>query len=119
MMISGLKFLLAAANLETAPTQSVPNPTAQMLQTVLLMGGMVLLMWLMLFRPQQKRAKELAAMLKTLRPGDKIVTTSGIVGVVLSLKDKTVSIRSSDAKLEILKSAVTEVSERSGESTPS
>jgi preprotein translocase subunit YajC len=114
-MISGFKFLLA----DTPTTQTVPNPTAQMLQTVLLMGGMVLLMWLMLFRPQQKRAKELAAMLKTLRPGDKIVTSSGIVGVVLSLKDKTVSIRSSDAKLEILKSAVTEVSERSGESTPS
>jgi len=36
--------------------------------------------------------------------------------VVLSLKDKTVSIRSSDAKIEILKSAVTEVTERSGES---
>jgi len=76
-------------------------------------------MWLMLFRPQQKRAKELAAMLKTLRPGDKIVTSSGIVGVVLSLKDKTVSIRSNDAKIEILKSAVTEVTERSGESSPS
>ena len=118
-MISGLKFLLAAADLETVPKQTVPNPTAQMLQTVLIMGGMSLMMWLMLFRPQQKRAKELAAMLKTLRPGDKIVTASGIVGVVLSLKDKTVSIRSSDAKLEILKSAVTEVSERSGESTPS
>lgn len=115
MILSGLKFLLA----DTAPTQTVPNPTAQMLQTVLLMGGMVLMMWLLLFRPQQKRAKELAAMLKTLRPGDKIVTGSGIVGVVLSLKDKTVSIRSSDAKIEILKSAVTEVTERSGESGPS
>ena len=114
MTLSGLKFLLA----DPAATQTVPNPTAQMLQTVLLMGGMVLMMWLMLFRPQQKRAKELAAMLKALRPGDKIVTASGIVGVVLSLKDKTVSIRSNDAKLEILKSAVTEV-DRTGESSPS
>jgi preprotein translocase subunit YajC len=83
------------------------------------MGGMVLMMWLMIFRPQQKRAKELAAMLKNLRAGDKIVTSSGIVGVVLSLKDKTISIRSSDTKLEILKSAVAEVSERSGEASSS
>jgi preprotein translocase subunit YajC len=90
-----------------------------MLKTVLLMGGMVLMMWLMIFRPQQKRAKELAAMLKNLRAGDKIVTSSGIVGVVLSLKDKTISIRSSDTKLEILKSAVAEVSERSGEASSS
>ena len=72
-------------------------------------------MWLLIFRPNQKRAKELAAMLKSLRAGDKIVTNSGIVGVVLSIKDKTISIRSSDAKLEILKSAVAEVSERGGE----
>jgi preprotein translocase subunit YajC len=115
MNLRGLKFLLAA---EPAQTQTVENPTARMLQTVLLMGGMVLMMWLMLFRPQQKRAKELEVMLKNLRPGDRIVTSSGIVGVVLSLKDKTISIRSSETKLEILKSAVAEVTERSGE-TPS
>ncbi len=115
MNLSGLKFLLA----DPAATQPAPNPTAQMLQTVLLMGGMVLMMWLFLFRPQQKRAKELAAMIKNLRAGDKIVTSSGIVAVVLSLKDKTISIRSNDTKLEILKSAVAEVTERSGESSSS
>ena len=54
-------------------------------------------------------------MLKTLKPGDKIVTTSGIIGVVLTIKDKTVSLRSADTKLEVLKSAVAEVTERSGE----
>ena len=56
-------------------------------------------------------------MLKALRAGDKIVTTSGIIGVVLSIKDKSVSIRSADTKLEILKSAVAEVTERGGESS--
>jgi len=118
MNLSGLKILLA----ESAPAQTArpeENPTARMLQTVLLMGGMVLMMWLMLFRPQQKRAKELGIMLKNLRAGDKIVTSSGIVGVVLSLKDKTISIRSNDTKLEILKSAVAEVTERSGETSSS
>ena len=115
MSLSGLKFLLADAD----PAQTVRNPTADTLNFVVLMGGMVLLMWLMIFRPQQKRAKELAAMLKNLRAGDKIVTNSGIVGVVLSLKDKTISIRSSETKLEILKSAVAEVTERSGEASSS
>jgi preprotein translocase subunit YajC len=115
MSLSGLNFLLA----DPAPTTPAPNPTAQMLNTVLIMGGMVVLMWLMIFRPQQKRAKELEAMLKALRAGDKIVTSSGIVGVVLSLKDKTLSIRSNDTKLEILKSAVAEVTERGGETSSS
>jgi preprotein translocase subunit YajC len=116
MNMSGLKYLLAD-DAATPPPPTVQNPKAQMLNFVLLMGGMVLMMWLLIFRPNQKRAKELAAMLKSLRAGDKIVTTSGIVGVVLSIRDKdnTISIRSSDTKLEILKSAVAEVRERSGE----
>lgn len=45
--------------------------------------------------------------------GDKIVSNSGIVGVVVGVKDKNVSIRSGDAKLEILKSSVAEIIERS------
>jgi preprotein translocase subunit YajC len=113
MNFSGLTFLLAAA--AEATTQTAPNPVAQNLNFFLMMGVLGFVMWFMMIRPQQKRAKELAAMLKSLRAGDKIVTSSGIVGVVLSLKDKTVSIRSSDTKLEILKSAVAEVTERSGE----
>jgi preprotein translocase subunit YajC len=116
MNLHGLKFLPA----DLAPTpQTVPDPRAQMLNTILLFGGIGLMMWLMLFRPQQKRARELETMLKNLRAGDKIVTNSGIVAVVLSLKDKTISIRSSETKLEILKSAVAEVTERSGEASSS
>ena len=95
------------------------NPKGDLMRTLLLFGGVGIFMWLTMFRPQQKRAKELEAMLKSLRAGDKIVTASGIVGVVLSLKDKTISIRSSETKLEILKSAVAEVTERSGESSSS
>jgi preprotein translocase subunit YajC len=120
MNLSGLKFLLAQdAAAQTAP--SAPNPKAQMLNFVLLMGGMVLMMWLLIFRPNQKRAKDLATMLKSLRAGDKIVTSSGIVGVVLSIRDKdnTISIRSSETKLEILKSAVAEVRRDGGEPSAS
>lgn len=80
---------------------------------------MGILMYLLLFRPQQKKAKEHAAMLKAVRPGDKIVTSSGIVAVVVTVKEKTLSIRSADAKLEITKSAIAEITERSGEPSES
>jgi preprotein translocase subunit YajC len=78
-----------------------------------LFGGMF---YLMMIRPQQKKAKEHAALLNTLKPGDKIVTSGGIVGTVVSVKDKSVSIRSADTKLEVLKSSVSDVTERSGAS---
>jgi preprotein translocase YajC subunit len=52
-------------------------------------------------------------MLKTIKNGDKIVTSSGIVGTIVGIKDKSVSIRSADTKLEVLKSSVSEITERS------
>ncbi|MBI2926096.1 MAG: preprotein translocase subunit YajC [Verrucomicrobia bacterium] len=58
-------------------------------------------------------------MLKNLKPGDKVLTSSGILGIVVSIKDKSVSIRSADTKLEILKSAVAEITERASGSSES
>jgi preprotein translocase subunit YajC len=106
MNLSGIQFLLA--------DQPPVNPTGEMVKLLLMVGGMFLFMWFFFIQPQRKREKALKTMLEALRPGDKIVTSSGIVGVVLSLKDKSVSIRSNDAKLEILKSAIGEVTERGG-----
>ena len=74
---------------------------------------MVAVFYLVLMRPQQKKAKEHAELLKTLRPGDKVLTSSGIVGVVIGVKEKSVSIRSADTKLEILKSAISQITDRS------
>jgi preprotein translocase subunit YajC len=92
--------------------QTQPNPQAGMAQTLGLMVFMGLAMYLLMFRPQQKKAREHAEMLKTIRNGDKVVTTSGILGTIVGVKDKSVSLRSADTKLEVLKSSISEVTER-------
>ena len=79
---------------------------------------MVFVFYFVFIRPQQRKAKEHDNLMKGIKSGDKIVTSSGIIGIVISVKDKTVAIRSADTKLEILKSAVTEITERSGEPSP-
>lgn len=94
----------------------VQDERAKMLQTFGLMAFMALAMYLLMFRPQQKKAREHAEMLKTIKNGDKVVTSGGILGVVVGLKEKSVSIRSADTKLEVLKSSVTEILERSSSS---
>lgn len=76
---------------------------------------MLFALYFAIIRPQQKRQKQHDEMLKTLSVGDKVTTSSGIVGVVVGVKDKTLSLRSADTKLEVLKSAVTEITERGGE----
>ena len=70
---------------------------------------MAVMMYFLLFRPQQQRAKQQAKLLASLKSGDKVVTSSGIVGVVITVKDKTVSLRSADAKMEVTKTSVTEI----------
>ena len=74
---------------------------------------MVVMMYFLLFRPQSQQRKRQEKMLQTLKSGDKIVTSSGIIGVVITVKDKTVSLRSADAKMEVTKSSVTDILESS------
>ena len=77
----------------------------------------IVVFYFFMIRPQQKKAKEHDTLMKGLRAGDKVVTTSGILGVVLSIRDKTVSLRSADTKLEVLKSAIAEITDRDTEKT--
>lgn len=114
MTIEGLKVLLADVQPATAPDQ-----TGAQIKFFATMVIFVVILWVLMIAPQRKKAKELEATLKSLKAGDKIVTSSGIVGMVLSIKDKTVSIRSADTKLEVLKTSVTEVTDRSGETSES
>jgi preprotein translocase subunit YajC len=92
--------------------QTVQDPRAGMAQTLGLMVFMGLAMYFLMFRPQQKKAREHTEMLKTIRNGDRIVTTAGIIGTIIGIKEKSVSLRSADTKLEVLKSSIAEVTER-------
>jgi preprotein translocase subunit YajC len=114
MNLSGLNVLLAMGQPPTpAGTQADPR-TALFgpLGFMLLMG---VVMYFVMIRPQQKKQKEHAQLLKSVKAGDKVVTSSGILGVVVTVREKTATIRSADAKFEITKSAIAEITERSGE----
>ncbi len=83
------------------------NPIMAFLPMILL----VVVFYFILIRPQQKRAKELAKLIESIKSGDKVGTASGIIGVVITVKDKVVTLRSGDSKLEVSKSSVTEILE--------
>jgi preprotein translocase subunit YajC len=71
----------------------------------------VVAFYFVLIRPQSQQRKRQAALLSALKSGDKIVTASGIVGTVITVKDSTVSLRSADAKMEVTKASVTQILE--------
>ena len=91
------------------------QPQSSALGFVVPMILIFVIMYFMMIRPQSQQRKRLAQLLATLKSGDKVVTTSGIVGVVVTVKDKTISLRSADAKMELTKSSVVEILERGGD----
>ncbi len=108
--------LMLALGAPAQPGQPQPPAWTSLVPLVLLM----VVFYFVLIRPQQKKTKQHAELLKTVKPGDKIVTTGGLVGVILTVKDKGgVTIRSADAKLEITRSAIAEITERAGEKSES
>ena len=111
---SSLTALLALAP-TAQPGQQPPPIWTSLVPLVLL----VVVFYFALIRPQQRKQKELTNMLKTVRAGDKILTSGGILAVVVTVKEKSLTIRSADSKFEIAKSAITEILERSGEASES
>ena len=104
----------AAATAGTSGAQ--PTPVQQIVGSpLILIVLMVVMMYFIMIRPQSQQRKRQAQLLAGLKAGDKVVTTSGIVGVVVTVKDKTVSLRSADAKMEMTKSSVVEILERGGD----
>ena len=91
----------AAETVEGAPQV---NPLVQFMPIIL----MFVIFYFLLIRPQQKKQKDLQAMITNLKKGDKVVTTGGILGVVSSLQDDyvVITVGESDTKLEVLKSAI-------------
>lgn len=105
-------MMLAAAEApatgQTAPSSTGGDPFS----ILYFMLPMILVMWLFMFRPNQKREKERQAMLAGLSKGDKVVTSAGIIGNIVGVSEKTVVLRVSEeppVKMEFLRSSVARV----------
>ncbi|MCI0411250.1 preprotein translocase subunit YajC [bacterium] len=64
--------------------------------------------WLFVAAPMKKKQKAFAELMKGLKAGDKVLTTSGIYGVITGIQDKTLKIRiANNVVVEMDKSAIT------------
>jgi preprotein translocase subunit YajC len=75
---------------------------------LVLLGGMILVFWLFMIRPQAKKAKVAKQFQEGMQKGDKIVTIAGIHGKVNKMNDdNTIEIETSPGSyLKIEKSAI-------------
>lgn len=80
-----------------------PNPFMSFLPFILI----IVVFYFFMIRPQMKRQKEVASFRNSLQKGDKVVTTGGIYGKIVELKDNTVLLQVDDnVKLRVDKSAI-------------
>jgi preprotein translocase subunit YajC len=81
-----------------------------MLPSFVLMLVLILIMYFMIMRPQMKKQKQVAEMLKALKVGDRVVTSGGIFGNIVGIKDDTVVLKIDDnVKVELARHAVAAV----------
>ncbi len=83
--------------------QSGLGGLAQLLPIVLIIA----VFYVLLIRPQQKRQRQLQETISTLKIGDRVITTGGVIGVITTVRDTSFLIRSADKSiLEIARSAI-------------
>lgn len=73
---------------------------------ILLFGGMLVVMYFFMIRPQQKRAKAEKEFETGLKVGDKVITKSGLHGRIAELAERTVVLETMSGKLKMERSAI-------------
>lgn len=84
---------------------------------ILMMVAIFAIFYLLLIMPQQRRQKKWQAMLSQIKSGDKVVTSGGLTGTVLSVKDDSVVLRlpPDNIKIEVTRSSVVTMTTNEGE----
>jgi preprotein translocase subunit YajC len=80
------------------------------MMTFVMLGGMVLIFWLFILRPQQKKQKDRQKLLESVKKGDKVITIGGIHGTVVGVEEKTLLVQIADnVKVKYDRSAVSTI----------
>lgn len=75
-----------------AYAEGAAGPAGGGLELILMMGVFFAIMYFMIIRPQQKRAKEHKNMLASLSKGDEIVTGGGLLGKISNIGDNFIEV---------------------------
>ena len=99
-----------AASAAGADATAPAPPTPPWWTTLLFPALIMAMVYFALIRPQMQAKKKVEETIKAAKTGDKIVTSSGIHGVITNVKDSTVIVRVADnVKLEIEKSHIDKI----------
>ena len=92
----------------TPSGQGGPGISFVFFQIILIFG----IIYLLVLRPQRRQQQEHQKLLASLQRGDQVVTSSGIVGEVVHIKDDQITVRSGEAKFVVLRTAISSITNR-------
>jgi preprotein translocase subunit YajC len=75
---------------------------------ILMMVAIFAIFYVLLIMPQQRKQKKWQAMLQQIKSGDRVVTSGGLTGVIMSVKDDAVVLRvpPDNIKIEVARSSI-------------
>ena len=75
---------------------------------ILMMVAIFAIFYLLLIMPQQRRQKKWQAMLSQIKSGDRVVTSGGLTGIIMSVKDDVVVLRlpPDNIKVEVTRASI-------------
>jgi preprotein translocase subunit YajC len=74
--------------------------------SLLMFGGLFIIMYFMLIRPQRKRQKEHQELINSLNKGDEVVLTSGMIGKITAINDNYITLDTGNVELKFQRVAV-------------
>jgi preprotein translocase subunit YajC len=82
-------------------------------QQFVLLGAIALMFYFMILRPQQRRAREHAARVESIKRGDTVVLSSGLIGKVVRVEDREVGLEiAQNVSVKVVKGMIAEVRAR-------
>jgi preprotein translocase subunit YajC len=101
-----MDFLISSAYAQAAGAGGATSAMPQML----MLGGLFVLMYFLLIRPQSKKAKEHRDMVAKLATGDEVVTGGGILGRITEVGESFITLEVADGvKLKVHRHQVTQL----------
>ena len=76
-------------------------------------AALIAIFYVMLIRPQRKQQERHRQLLASLQRGDKIVTSGGIIGEVVHLKDDEVTVKSGESRVVVMRANIANILNRS------
>ena len=100
-------FLISDAQAQA--TTAAADPTGGF-SSIIMMALMFAVLYFLMIRPQQKKAKEHQALLSALAKGDEVITQGGIAGTISSVGDNFVKVEvARGVEISMQKSAIASV----------